>query len=174
MKTLRIILFTAIVLALASSVFAQSQKPLAQNFSVAGMEGETIDLEALRGKVVLLTFWSTTCAICEAEMPQLNQMAASYKGRDVVFLAVTNENATKIENFLSSRRFDFTIIPSGFGVLLKYADRDRDGRIIMGFPAYFVINQNGEIELKDSGWNKITKVGSLIDRLLVNQSKKAE
>lgn len=174
MKTLRIILYTAIVLTLASGVSVQAQKPQAEPFSVAGMEGETIDLQELRGKVVLLTFWSTTCAICEAEMPQLNQMASSFKGKDVVFLAVTNENATKVESFLSTRRFDFTIVPSGFGVLLKYAERDRSGRIIMGFPAYFVINQEGEIEMKDSGWNKIQKVGSLIDRLLANQSKKAE
>jgi hypothetical protein len=75
---------------------------------------------------------------------------------------------------LKSKPFDFNIIPSSFSVLLKYAERDREGRLNMGFPAYFVINQTGEIELKASGWSKTETVNSQITKLLENGTRKAE
>ena len=54
---------------------------------------------------------------------------------------------------------------------MKYADRDRAGNIAMGYPAYFLINQNGEIEMKDSGWDKTKKLDTQINRLLGGRSK---
>ena len=64
--------------------------------------------------------------------------------------------------------FNFNIIPSSFGILLKYADRDREGNLNMGYPAYFLVNQAGEIEMKDSGWDKTEKLNTQINRLLAS------
>lgn len=168
MKSFKVALCFVLVLYFSAAVFAQKSKPLAENFTAAAMDGQTVELDSLRGKVVLITFWSTKCAICESEIPKLNRMAAAYKDKDVVFLALTTENPTRVESFLKMKPFDFNIIPSSFGVLLKYAERDRAGNINMGFPAYFLVNQNGEIELKDSGWDKTEKLNAQIDRLLTN------
>ena len=159
---------------LSTAVFAQKSKPLAENFSAATLDGQTVELQSLKGKVVVMTFWSTRCAICAAEIPKLNQMAKSYQGKEVVFLGLTTDNPSIVETFLKSKPFDFNIIPSSFGVLLKYAERDRAGNLNMGFPAYFVINQTGEIELKASGWSKTDAVNSQITRLLQNETRKVE
>jgi peroxiredoxin len=153
---------------------AQNGKQLAENFSATTMDGETVELDSLKGKIVLITFWSTKCPICDSEIPKLNQMASSYKGKDVVFLGLTTDNPTRVESFLKVKPFNFNIIPSSFGVLLKYADRDRSGNIAMGYPAYFLVNQNGEIEIKDSGWDKTPKLNSQINRLLMNSQAKVE
>jgi peroxiredoxin len=168
MKSLRILLCLAFILGLSAIVFGQKNKPLAENFSAARMDGQTVELESLKGKVVLITFWSTKCPICESEIPKLNQLANGYKGKDVVFLGLTLDNPTKVESFLKIKPFNFDIIPSSFGVLLKYADRDRAGNLNMGYPAYFLVNQAGEIEMKDSGWDKTEKLNSQINRLLTN------
>ncbi|MBS1798110.1 MAG: TlpA family protein disulfide reductase [Acidobacteria bacterium] len=130
------------------------------------MSGETVDLDSLKGKVVLVTFWSTRCPICESEIPKLNKMAAAYRGKDVVFLAPTMDNPTRIESFLRTNPFDFEILPNSFGILLKYADPDNTGTVNLGFPAYFLVNQKGEVEMKASGWDKIDKLDSLIKNLL--------
>ncbi len=174
MKSLRIILCLAFILAFAAFAFGQKNKQLAENFSAATMDGQTVELESLKGKVVLITFWSTKCPICDSEIPKLNQMATKYKSKDVVFLGLTTENPTRVESFLKIRPFNFEIIPSSFGVLLKYADRDRAGNVNMGFPAYFLINQAGEIEMKDSGWDKTEKLNLQINRLLTTQQSKVE
>jgi peroxiredoxin len=174
MKILKTSLCLALVFLFSIAAFAQNGKQLAQNFSAAAMNGQTVELDSLKGKVVLITFWSTKCPICESEIPKLNQMASSFKNKDVVFLGLTTDNPTRVESFLKMKPFSFNIIPSSFGVLMKYADRDRSGNIAMGYPAYFLVNQNGEIEMKASGWDKTEKLNSQINRLLSSEQAKVE
>lgn len=164
MKISKIFISLSIILCLSWAAFAQ--KKTAENFSATMMDGKTVELDSLKGKVVLITFWSTKCAICDGEIPKLNQMVSNYQGKDVVFLGLTTDNPTRVESFLKVKPFNFDIVPNSFGVLLKYADRDRSGNIAMGYPAYFLVNQSGEIEMKTSGWDKTDKINSQINSLL--------
>ncbi|CAN5371413.1 TlpA disulfide reductase family protein [soil metagenome] len=162
MRKLIILFF---ILAITSVIFGQKNKA-AENFSAVSLDGQTFELEKLKGKIVVLTFWSTKCLICQSEIPQLNRLSESFRGKDVVFLGLTVENETRIEPFLKKNPFNFNILPNSFGVVLKYADRDGQGNINMGFPAHFVINQAGEIELKTNGFDKTGQLNSTINRLL--------
>ena len=168
MNSKRILFCLVLVSVLAGFAFGQKSKAMAENFSAATMDGQTVELDSLKGKVVLITFWSTKCPICESEIPKLNRIATSYKDKDVVFLGLTTDNPTRVESFLKMKPFNFNIIPSSFGILLKYADRDREGNLNMGYPAYFLVNQAGEIEMKDSGWDKTEKLNTQINRLLAS------
>ncbi len=161
------ILFLSLVLTV--SAFAQSNKnskPLAETFTATALDGQTVDLTALKGKVVLVTFWSTKCPICAAEIPKLNQMAAKYSGRDVIFLGLTTDNPDKVKQYIRKKPFNFNLLPNSFGILLKYADKDHDGNVTMGYPAHFLVNQKGELELKNSGWDKTGKLDAQIAKLL--------
>ena len=161
----------------AFTSFAQAQyksKKVAEPFSATSLNGQNFDLGSLRGKVVVLTFWSTRCPICAAEIPNLNQLAENYKGKDVVFLGLTTEDPTRVNNYLKTKAFNFNILPNSFGVVLKYADKDGQGRINMPFPSFYVINQNGEIEMRTNGYDKTKVLTSNINRLLSNGQIKAE
>lgn len=164
----------ALILTFSTLSFGQKSGQSAENFTAVSLSGETIDLESLRGKVVVLTFWSTRCEICKTEIPQLNLLAKNFKGRDVVFLALTADNSAKVESFVKSKPFNFNILPNSFGVLLKYADRDGAGNINMGFPAHFLLNQEGEIVLKTNGFDKTELLNSQINRLLTAKMAKVE
>ena len=151
------------------SAFAQSNKnskPLAENFTATALDGKNFNLDEQRGKVVLITFWSTRCPICAAEIPKLNNLAASYKDKDVVFLGLTLENDQKVKSYLKKKPFNFNLLPNSFGILLKYADKDGDGKISMGYPAHFLINKKGEIELKTNGFDKTAMLDKQISKLL--------
>jgi len=166
-------LLAIVCLCLALAVSASAQQGLASGspapaFSITGLDGQIYDLAQLRGKVVLITFWSTRCAICHSEIPKLNKLAERYKGQDVAFLGFTMDNPTKVDNYLKNTPFNFTILPNSFGVVLQYADRDRAGNINMGFPAYFLLDQDGNVQLKSSGWDKTTDLDSRISRLLAS------
>ena len=158
-----------IILVFSVCAFAQtskSNKPLAQNFTANTLKGNSLELANLKGKVVVLTFWSTTCAICIAEIPKLNKLTANYEGRDVVFLGLALQKQGDLKKFLRKHPFDFQISPNSFGVIMKYADKDKRGRISMGFPSHYVVNQSGEIELKAVGFDKTDKLDRTISNLL--------
>ena len=138
----------------------------APDFAAQSLDGTTYNLSQLQGKVVVLTFWSTRCQICHAEIPKLNQVVNRYKGKDVVFLALTMENQVKVEPYLRKTRFDFNIVPNSFGVVMKYADMDGCGNINMVFPAHFLIDRNGAIALRTDGWDKAANLDSQIAKLL--------
>jgi len=166
---MRIVLTLVITLILAVCVSAQQKlRPgqAAPDFAAQSLDGTTYNLSQLQGKVVVLTFWSTRCQICHAEIPKLNQVVNRYKGKDVVFLALTMENQVKVEPYLRKTRFDFNIVPNSFGVVMKYADMDGGGNINMGFPAHFLIDRNGAIALRTDGWDKAANLDSQIAKLL--------
>ena len=168
----RTLIISIVILALGLSTFAQQKlQPgnAAPNFSAQSLTGTQVNLDALQGKVVVLTFWSTKCAICHAEIPKLNQIVDRYRGQDVVFLALTMENDAKITPYLRKNPFNFEIMPNSFGVVLKYADLDQGGRINMGFPAYFLINKKGTIALKANGWDKASNIDAQISQLLTSE-----
>ncbi|CAN5345162.1 thioredoxin family protein [soil metagenome] len=167
MRFLSILFFTIL---LSLSVFAYSNsgaKPLAENFAGTSLDGKTINLSDLRGKVVVVSFWTTRCAICAAEVPKLNKLANTYKGKNVVFLGLTTDNEAKVKDYLKKKPFNFEILPNSFGTLLKYADRNGNN-INMGYPTHFLINQKGEIELKTDGYDKSATLDSNINRLLMS------
>lgn len=168
---MRIIKILAILAIFSLTAVAQQQLKAGQDapaFAAQSISGEQINLADMQGKVVVMTFWSTKCAICHSEIPKLNQIAARYRDKNVVFLALTMESNGKIEPYLKKNPFDFNIVPNSFGVVLKYADMDAGGRINMGFPAYFLIGRTGKIELRDDGWDKSSKLDSQISKLLTS------
>ena len=154
-----------LVLVLAIMSTASAQMPVAESFSTIDMKGRTVDLNALKGKVVLLTFWSTRCVICHSEIPKLNRMASQNSDPDVVFLAATMENEEKIQSYIKRNPFNFDILPNSFGLVLKYAKKDGRGNIAMGFPAYFLIDRDGRIDYQSSGWDQTKPLENAIARL---------
>lgn len=164
-------LLPALILTFILALSAAAQQNLqigqaAPDFSAKSLDGQTVNLKDLQGKVVVLTFWSTRCAICHSEIPKLNQVAERYKGKDVMFLALTMENEAKVNPYLRQNPFNYTILPNGFGVVLKYANMTKDGGISMGFPSYFLINKQGAISLRTEGWDKSSNLDMQISRLL--------
>lgn len=163
--------FPAILLILVLSMTAFGGDRLqagsiAPDFAGNSMDGKALSLTGLQGKVVVLTFWSTRCAICHSEIPKLNRVAEHYRGQDVVFIALTMENEAKVQPYLNKNPFNFNIVPNSFGVFLKYADKDSNGNISMGFPAHFLLDRRGEIVMRTDGWDKAATLDAQIARTL--------
>ncbi len=51
-------------------------------------EGAKFDAAQLKGKVVLVYFWSTTCAVCRSHLPELRANLAGWKDRPFVLVTV--------------------------------------------------------------------------------------
>ena len=170
---MKILASLILVFAFSAVSFAQQGVGVsAQNFSQTNLNGENVELDGLKGKVVILTFWSTKCRICISEMPKLNRLVDKYQGDDVEFLGLTMNNQGMVERFLKKKSFKFNILPNSFGVVLKYAPRDSRGRLNMGFPAHFVVDQSGKVILMTSGFKKSEKLDTTITHLLDSNNAK--
>lgn len=95
--------------------------PVAEPFSMLDVEGKTVSLTDLKGKVVVLDFWATWCAPCLGAMPGMKMAEEKYKGNpNVVFYFVntmervpemTPEIKREIADALAKRGFpDFKIL----------------------------------------------------------------
>jgi peroxiredoxin len=159
----------ALFLSLAFSAYSQSALrigSIAPQFSGTSADGTPYDLAQLRGKVVVLTFWSTRCEVCRVELPQLDRVVEQYDPKDVLFLALTTEGDEKISAYLRSHPFRFTTITNSFGTLLQYADRDRDGRVNMPYPSFFIVDPRGRMKYRASGYDKTAALDSAIRQLI--------
>lgn len=67
---------------------------------VTDMEGNVIDLARLRGKVVLLVFWSIRCPYSIQEMPQVAEMYKKYQDKGFEIIGITEEGEAAREHVL--------------------------------------------------------------------------
>jgi thiol-disulfide isomerase/thioredoxin len=95
------------------------------------------DWEALRGKVVVLEFWATTCGPCRESIPHWNELVAAFKPKPVQFIAVTDEEQGAVLMFLKQ-----TPIRSWVG-LSKAGQSLRGAYRIQGIPTSVIVNQRG-------------------------------
>lgn len=91
--------------------------PEAPDFTLSGPDGKPVKLSSLRGKVVLLNFWATWCPPCREEMPSMEKLYQSFRGRpDFVMLAVSSgETKAVVDQFLKKTPYSFPILldPTG-------------------------------------------------------------
>ena len=114
------------------------------SFTREAIRGGLLESKELKGKIVLINFWFTSCAPCIAEMPGLNRLADEYKGNNVVFVGFTFEDKNKIETeFLPSHRFDFRIVPDAGDLEKVFGIND--------YPSTFIVDATGRIRSAWSG-----------------------
>lgn len=73
-----------------------------QAFFAANLPNENGVSQALsqyQGKIIVLNFWATWCAPCREEMPELSELYAEYKTKNVVVLGVAIDELALVKEF---------------------------------------------------------------------------
>ena len=121
------------------SVVAPEVGALAPGFTLRTIDGETVELQELRGQPVLLNFWATWCGWCRYQMPFL-QAAFEEKGQEMKFVAINiGERSDNVRQFVEDEDLGFTIA------------LDSDGAVATAYnvrpiPATFLIDEQGVIK----------------------------
>ena len=97
----------------AASVRRKFISEPATDFRLQAINGETITLQSLKGKMVILSFWATWCVPCKSEMPKLADFYRRVSGRGLEILAVTPETPNErrqIDDFVQKYRLPFPVL----------------------------------------------------------------
>ncbi|MDH4151381.1 MAG: TlpA family protein disulfide reductase [Betaproteobacteria bacterium] len=142
-----------------------SAKPAAPQVTFVSLKGEKITTADLRGKVVLVNFWATDCAVCVKEMPHLVSTYRKYRaqGFETIAVAMKYDPPNYVLNYVEKTALPFTVTLDPMGELARaFGDVrltpttfviDRQGRIvtrILGEPDFAALHALLEEKLRES------------------------
>ena len=113
------------------------------DFRLPGAAGGEVRLQALRGKVVVLNFWSTWCGPCRAEMPVLEKLAREM-GERVEVVAISDEAGETVRGFLAKN-------PLGVRVALDVRRETFQHYGVVAIPQTFVVDGEGVLRRHFAG-----------------------
>jgi len=107
-------------------------------FSLSGLDGKTYNLDALRGRVVLLNFWATWCPPCRKEMPDMEKLYQRFEPKGLIVLAVSDEERDTVTSFLKKQSYTFP-------VLLDPDRKVNTAFSVEGIPKSFLFDRQGKL-----------------------------
>lgn len=116
-------------------------------FTIPDTSGRVIDIQTLRGSVVVVNFWATWCPPCRAELPRLeNEIWRKYRTGNFVVIGISRgEQQSKVASFAAD-----------FGLTYRIA-ADPDRHIYglfakLGIPRTYVVDRTGKIVFASVGY----------------------
>jgi thiol-disulfide isomerase/thioredoxin len=120
---------------------------MAYNFSYPDINGKTVTLASLKGKVVLVDVWATWCGPCKQQIPHLKKLEEELRDKDIAFVSISvdeEKDKEKWKTFVEKEELKgVQLYAKGWSDFAKYYD-------IRGIPRFLVFDQEGKIVTVDS------------------------
>ncbi len=163
MKLAKPLLIAVAALAIVGAlVYALMDKPGAPASTFTTLEGKTLTLDELRGKVVLVNFWATSCPGCIKKMPDMIEVYREYKDRgfEIIAVAMSYDPPNYVQSFVQTRQLPF---PVALDVTGEHARAFGDVQLT---PTTFIIGKDGRILEHRLGDIDFVRLRVLLDREL--------
>ena len=160
LTVMAVLVIFAVVSSLNEETTALAQGEQAPNFKLEEFTtGETISLEGLEGKGVMLNFWATYCEPCKDEMPYMQQLYPEYKDKGVEILAVNLDSTDLVvKRFIEKYDLTFPILRDNNQQVMNLHD-------IVPIPTTFFISPEGEIVKKVTGELTLNKLEGYLQEI---------
>lgn len=126
-------------------------------FALKDLDGNTVSLASLKGKVVVIDFWATWCGGCIDSFPAMQLAADKYKDNpNVKFLFIDTWETKK--NYLDSVKKFITRNHYNLHVLIDEKSEDnRQAKVVSTYkvdaiPTKFILDKNGNIRFRKEGF----------------------
>jgi peroxiredoxin len=146
----------------AAGLAGCGRRDAAPAFGWTRLDGTPAHSGALRGSVVMVNFWATTCAVCVAEMPALAATHRRFAGRGLQTLAVAmaHDPPARVVRFADSRQLPFDVVIDNTGAIARaFGD-------VAATPTGFLIDRGGRIARRWTGTPDFAALGGWIEALL--------
>jgi len=126
----------------------------APELQVTDIQGNPVSLSNLKGKTVMLDFWTTWCPPCQNDSPAIEKLNQRYGGKDLMIIGISiDEDRETVEKYLKKHPHSFPVVLSSENSLPRPYQ-------IRVFPTYLVIGADGTLisaEEGDQGFGKLRK-----------------
>jgi peroxiredoxin/outer membrane lipoprotein-sorting protein len=110
----------------------------AEDFKLKDLEGKEVQLQSLRGQVVLLNFWASWCGPCRLEMPVIEKLHQEFRGKGLRVFGINDEDFETISEYL--REYEYT-----FPTLIDEDQKAARLYRVRGIPTMVVIDRQGMV-----------------------------
>lgn len=157
----------AIMVGAGVAVFVSSATPLLEGgmeapaFELDQADGDgPVSLESLRGKVVLLDFWSTSCPPCIRQMRDLEVLREQIDEEDLVILGINTEGASQqlVADFARERGVHYPMLVNGAMVSSRYR--------VESLPTLYIIDREGRVRWSRVGYTSHRELTEAIGGLI--------
>ncbi|HEX7952902.1 MAG TPA: TlpA disulfide reductase family protein [Burkholderiales bacterium] len=151
------------LLALAAGIYAGWNRPVSPpDVNFIGLQGDRFTMASLKGKVVLVNFWATSCTVCVSEMPKIVLTHQKYRerGLETVAVAMSYDPPDRVFAFAQQNRLPFRVTLDLFGRAVQAFGG------IRGTPTTFLVDRGGRIVQRFEGEPDFGTLGALIEREL--------
>ncbi len=125
----------------------------APHFKATSISGEIVDLETMRGTVVLLEFWATSCGPCMPDIPKIKSLYEKHDSQQLTVIGIaTDDKEQKLLSFLEDQQMQWTQIMQSTRMEedgSRYRDDILEKYNVNGLPRSMVIDQEGVIVAKN-------------------------
>lgn len=136
-----VIALTLLVIVGIGGWFLWRPAPTVPDVTFTTIDGKTLHMQDLRGKVVLVKFWATSCVTCVKQMPGTIDTYRSFapQGYETIAVAMSYDPPNYVANFAESRNLPFPVALDKTGELARaFGD-------VTLTPIAFLIDKQGRI-----------------------------
>jgi thiol-disulfide isomerase/thioredoxin len=152
-----------------SGGLAEMDRPMPHTVLPA-VDGNWVDMERYKGKVVLVNIWATWCGPCREEMPDLIKLQEKFasRGFTIVAIAVDDQGEESVQTFVQKERFlvGASIKAVNFPVLLGSDESARKLGFQGELPVSFLVTRDGKEVKRIRGNVGAEEVSDAIEHLL--------
>lgn len=136
----------------------QVGKPLDIRFTA--LDGREVDLAKLKGEVVLVEFWSTTCGPCVGEMPRVKAAYEKFhpSGFEVVAISL-DDKETALQRFVREKELPWPQHFDGKGWANQFALRYG----IFSIPTMWLVDKRGNLRDTEARFDLDRRIKALVE-----------
>ncbi len=149
--------FSLVILLIFSFLAFGKSKP-APYFQLKDINGKVVKLTDLKGKPVVIIFWSTVCPKCRKELPEISKkLVPKYKNVQFIGIVTNTKDIKEIKETIKRWGINFPVLIADKKVKIKYGFR--------GTPMFYFLDKDLNVKAIIYGARKLKTYEKLIKKI---------